>query len=146
MFVKWNRLQGLMTHTTRKVFFFLIVAIVGMYTYSNWWVPTDKRTETQIFETLLHTLHEKRDAIIPLMKGLSMPFLDACVNFEQSVRNRNPSDAKIYREKLRTILKEDLAKQDVEPVKTKFRTESKQLLELTKKIIQTLERIHAKRA
>lgn len=135
-----------MTQTTKKMVLFLIVAIIGIYTYSNWWVPTDKRTETQMFETLLQSLHAKRDAIIPLMKGLSMPFLDACVNFEQSVRNRNPSDAKIYREKLRTILKEDLAKQDVEQVKTKFRTESKQLLELTKKIIQTLERVHAKRA
>lgn len=146
MFIKVNRLQSLMTTTTKKLALFLIVVLVGIYTYSNWWVPTDKRTETQVFESLFQSLHAKRDSIIPLMKGLSMPFLDTCVNFEQSVRNRNTSDAKINREKLRAILKEDLAKHDVEQVKTKFRSESKQLLELTKKTIQTLERFHAKRA
>lgn len=146
MFLKWTRLQGLLTETMKKVLLFIVIAIVGIYAYSNWWVPTDKRSEMQMFETSLQSLHKKRDTIISLMKGLSMPFLDTCVNFEQSVRNRNLSDAKIYREKIRTILKEDLAKHDIEEVKTKFRAESKQLLELTKKIVQTLERVHKSRA
>lgn len=139
MFIRINRIQELFSNTVKNGIVLILVAIVGIYAYSNWWVPTRETPNERAIDNVMKSFQRQRDKIIPLLKGLNAPFLESCVGFEQAIRSKYLADAKIHREEIRQQLKDDLAKQSVDSVRTKLREEAKELLSQSKYAMSVVE-------
>lgn len=143
MFIRLEKIQELLSKTMKNGLVVILIAVVGIYTYSNWWIPASETPNERGIDHIMKSFQRQRDKIIPLLKGLNAPFLESCVGFEQAIRSKYLADAKIHREEIRQHLKDDLAKQNLDSVKTKLREEAKELLSQSKAAMSALENLPA---
>ena len=139
MFVRPHRIPGLFANLTNKIFVLALLFTAGVFLYQHYYrLPSQDPVTQRTTDALFREFHEHRDKCVALMKGLSTDLLVHCVAFEESARSKRMDEAKLHRDRIKADLKRDLPKHDVEPVKTKFRSEARDLLQTSRHVLETL--------
>lgn len=139
MFLRPHRVPGLFANATNKIFVLALVFTAAVFLYQHYYRLPSKDPVTQATtDALFRDLHQHRDKCVALMKGLSTDLLVHCVAFEQSARSQQADQAHIHRDRIKTDLKKDLPKHDVELVKTQFRNEARELLQTSRRILENM--------